>query len=118
VTLISSFSEHGNGFGLLSLRRPRWRLYVFISTVIVALSAFLPLARSSALWGYPLHHRGQTKIHLALIDSRDDRPAVFANPRIHSYVLVGLSQLISKVKDRSRPLSVPEVQTVFMHHVD
>lgn len=114
-------SEHGSNSDLLSFRGLRRGLYIFIFTVFVTLSVFLALgslARSSVFWAYPLHHRGQAKIHLALSHSCDDRPAVLANPRIHSYVFVCLPQLISKVKDRSCPLSVAELHTFFMHHVE
>ena len=99
-------------------------MYIFVTTFVVALSVFFAFASgilarsSSALRGNPLHHRGQTEIHLALMHSRDDRPAVFANSRVHSYVFVCLSQLISKMKDRSCPFSVAKVLAVFVHHVE
>ena len=118
----TSFSEHGGEFSLLSFRGPRRRLYRFIPTFIVALSTFLTfgvLARSSSvLRGDPLHHRRQTEIYLAIIYSCDDRPAMFANSRVKSYVLVYLAQLISEVKYRGCPLPVAEVHAVFMHHVE
>ena len=97
-------------------------MYVFIPTFIVALSAFLALAvlarSSSGLWGNPLHHRRQTEVHFAVVYGCDDRPAMFANSCVHSYVLVYLAQLISEVKYRSCPLSVAEVHAVFVHHVE
>jgi|SRR5712671_2687874 len=113
--------ELTSGFWLLRFGGSRRRLCVFVSTFIVGLRAFLALgvlSRGNNPWGHPLYHGGQTKVHLALVHSIDDRPAMFANPRIHPDVLVYLSQLMSQIQNRGGPLSVPEVHAVFMHHVE